>query len=262
MTTDEISHTPPSVSYKTFNSLINELLLNLPPRIDLSYLSDKFSINTGTQLMNAMRFLKLINDGNMPTTRLRLLVSATTGEHRAILLRQVANDAYAFVLRGILDTQNATYNELEDIFLSSYGMDNNVCRKCIKFFVDFCNDASIPFSPLFNQESQKQNTSPRIKNTNKKLDIRSDIYPGMAISPGRYLERELVARNISQVEFARNIGMSISALDETINGKEPITAEKALQLEQALPAFPARFWLYLQSDFQINTALIAKHSMK
>ena len=146
MTTDEISHTPPSVSYKTFNSLINELLLIFPTRIDLSYLSDKFSINTGTQLINAMRFLKLINGGNRPTPRLKLLVSGTTGEHRAILLRQVADDAYAFVLRGTL-AQNSTYNELEDIFLSTYGMDGNVCRKCIKFFLEFSKEAGIPLSP-------------------------------------------------------------------------------------------------------------------
>jgi addiction module HigA family antidote len=262
MTMDEIKTPPPSVSYKTFSSLINELLLYFPARIDLSYLSDKFSINTGTQLMNAMRFLKLINDSNMPTSRLRLLVSGTTEEHRAILLRQVANDAYAFVLRGILDTRNATYAELEEIFQVTYQMKSEVCHKCIKFFVEFSNDAGIPLSPQFSQESQKKNTSPGTKNTDQKLDTKYAMCSFPKIAPGAYLKEELAARDISRAEFAVRMGMSLNEIDEIIKGNRTITAEKALQLEQALPAFPARFWLYLQSDFQLSQALVAKHPVK
>jgi len=62
MTTDEMwKQSPPYVSYKTFDKLINNLKELSPSHLDMSYLSDKFSISTGTQLMYAMRYLKLID---------------------------------------------------------------------------------------------------------------------------------------------------------------------------------------------------------
>ena len=106
-----------------------------------------------------MRFLNLIDGNARPTVRLRVLPSAS-GEHRAALLRQVADEAYAFVFKGILDTQNATYAELEDVFQNTYKMDSVVCRKCIKFFIELCEDAGILLSPQFTQECQKSCTSP------------------------------------------------------------------------------------------------------
>ena len=113
MTMDEgRKHSPPYVSYKTFESFMTRLQQQLPTRIDRSYWGEMFSGSTGTQLMSAMRFLNLVDVNARPTPRLKLLVSTTTGEHRTVLLRQVADDAYAFALKGTLDTQNASYAEL------------------------------------------------------------------------------------------------------------------------------------------------------
>lgn len=84
----------------------------------------------------------------------------------------------------------------------------------------------------------------------------------MAIPPGKYLKEELVARNISQEEIARRLGMPLNTINEIIKGKKTITAETALQLEEVMPALPARFWLYLQSDFELTELSTAKYSMK
>jgi plasmid maintenance system antidote protein VapI len=56
--------------------------------------------------------------------------------------------------------------------------------------------------------------------------------------------------------------MPLNTVDEIVAGKKVITAEAALQLEEVIPTFPARFWLYLQSDFLLSKALLARHSMK
>lgn len=72
---------------------------------------------------------------------------------------------------------------------------------------------------------------------------------------------EIVARNLSQEEFARRTRIPVNTINEIIKGKKSITAKTALKLEQAIPAFPARFWLYLQSDFQLAKTLIIKRSM-
>ena len=153
MPTNEIGkYPPPSVSYKSFNRLMNMLQQNLFSRIDLSYLSDKFSIRTGTNLMSAMRFLNFIDNGNRPTPRLQLLVSDTAKEQHDALLRQVADEAYAFVFNGKLDPQTAAYAELEAVFQNIYRTDDDICHKSISFFIEFCKDAGIPLSPEFSNK--------------------------------------------------------------------------------------------------------------
>jgi hypothetical protein len=102
--------------------------------------------------MSAIRFLNIIDHGNRPTPVLKLL-AISTGEHHAALLRQVAYEAYAFVfIKGKLDPQTATYAELEAVFQNTYQMDDDICHKCIKFFIEFCKDAGIPLSPEFSKK--------------------------------------------------------------------------------------------------------------
>jgi len=166
-------HSPPYVSYKTFGSFISQLQPQVPSRIDRSIWGEMFSGSTGTQLMSAMRFLNLIDGNARPTARLRVLPSAS-GEHRAALLRQVAEESYAFVLKGTLDTQNATYAELEDAFQNSYHMKSDVCRKCIKFFTEISKDAGIPLSPQITKKRKVPRTNSGTKNANKIVGTRTN----------------------------------------------------------------------------------------
>jgi HTH-type transcriptional regulator/antitoxin HigA len=87
-----------------------------------------------------------------------------------------------------------------------------------------------------------------------KTDIHSDI----AIPAGEYLAEEMEARGFSQTELARRMGRPLNALNEIINGKKTITAETALQLEAVMPEIPARFWLNLETDYQLAKAIIKK----
>ena len=54
------------------------------------------------------------------------------------------------------------------------------------------------------------------------------------------------------------MGRPANAINEIINGKKAITAETALQLEDAMPEIPARFWLNLETDHQLIRALIKR----
>jgi hypothetical protein len=154
---------PPEVSYKDFERLLFELQQYLPTRVDMSYLSNKFSESTGEQLMYAMGFLNLIDSNNRPTPCLKSLV-LSAGEYRTALMRQIADDAYAFVLQGRLNIQNATYNELEEVFLNIYRMGRDICRRCINFFIDLSEDAAIPLSRQVTLKRQMAHTSPGIQN--------------------------------------------------------------------------------------------------
>ncbi len=89
---------------------------------------------------------------------------------------------------------------------------------------------------------------------------KTDAYPDIAIPPGEYLSEEIEARGISQKELARRMGRPLNAINEIINGKKAITAETALQLEEVMPEIPARFWLNLETDYQLTKALINKRT--
>ena len=52
----------------------------------------------------------------------------------------------------------------------------------------------------------------------------------------------------------------LNAINEIINGKKAITAETALQFEGVMPEIPARFWLNLETDYQLTKVLINKHT--
>lgn len=85
-----------------------------------------------------------------------------------------------------------------------------------------------------------------------------DVYPDVAIPPGEYLAEEIAARGISQKALARRMGRPANAISEIINGKKAITAETALQLEEVMPEIRARFWLNLETDYQLTRALIKR----
>jgi HTH-type transcriptional regulator/antitoxin HigA len=87
---------------------------------------------------------------------------------------------------------------------------------------------------------------------------KTEAYSDVAIPPGEYLAEEIETRGLSQKELAKRMGRPLNAINEIINGKKAITAETALQLEEVIPEIPARFWLNLETDFQLTKALIVK----
>ena len=90
------------------------------------------------------------------------------------------------------------------------------------------------------------------------MATKTDAYPDLAIPPGEYLSEELEARKLSQKELARLMGRPANTINEIIHGKKAITAETALQLEAVMPEIPARFWLTLETDYQLTKALIKR----
>ncbi len=90
------------------------------------------------------------------------------------------------------------------------------------------------------------------------MATKTDAYPDVAIPPGEYLAEEIAARNITQRELARRMGRPANAINEIINGKKAVIAETALQLEEVMPEIPARFWLNLETDYQLTKALLKR----
>ena len=75
------------------------------------------------------------------------------------------------------------------------------------------------------------------------------------IHPGEILLEEfLVPFGISQTQFAKHLGWTITRLNEVIKGKRGVTPESALAISQALGT-SATVWLNLQRDYDLWHAL-------
>ena len=78
------------------------------------------------------------------------------------------------------------------------------------------------------------------------------------IHPGEFLEEILQEADISQAEFARQIGVSPMRISHVVNGARPVTAELALLFGRAFGQTP-EYWLNLQT---VHDLKIAEQGMK
>lgn len=81
----------------------------------------------------------------------------------------------------------------------------------------------------------------------------NNMMSSMLIHPGEMLKDEIEARNITQKDLAKRMGVSYTVFNEILNGKRPITTEYALLLEAAL-GIDAGIWLRLQADYNMQKA--------
>jgi hypothetical protein len=172
-------HLPPYVSYRTFHNFIERLQQRIPSRIDRSYWGDILSGSTGTQLMAALRFLGLVDANGKPTEQLRPLVMAR-GEPRAKILRELAADAYDFVVTSPLDLESATYAQLGEVFSNTFKMTDDVSRKCVKFFIAMSGDAGMPLSPFITQRTRASTGTKKVSRKASGRTNRNALVPQVA----------------------------------------------------------------------------------
>ena len=177
MTTDPgRKRLPPYISYKTFENFIGRLQGQVPSRIDRSYWGDAFSGSTGTQLMAALRFLNLVDGNGKPTNEVKQ-IAAAKGFDRPQAMKEMTFDAYDFVLKSPLDLQNATYDELQEVFHQNFQLTPDVCRKCIKFFISLASTTGTSISPWVTKRVRSSHST-----------------TGTAVA--KYVQRKIVPRNI------------------------------------------------------------------
>jgi len=84
-----------------------------------------------------------------------------------------------------------------------------------------------------------------------KRKLANDLVPGSAMHPGELLRDELEAREMKQVELAKELGIAKNVMSEIINGKRNLTPELAVRLEDAL-GIKAEFWMKYQVSYEID----------
>lgn len=71
--------------------------------------------------------------------------------------------------------------------------------------------------------------------------------------PGEVIKDELIARGISQKDFAGRIGIPYTMLNDILNERRPLSAATALFVESAL-GLSADLLMGLQSDYTMQRA--------
>jgi addiction module HigA family antidote len=88
-----------------------------------------------------------------------------------------------------------------------------------------------------------------------KTITRDPAWLGPAVHPGEILLHEFLAPlALTQVEAARELGLSVNRLNEIVLGKRGVTADTALRLASRFGTTP-RFWMHLQADWDLHEAL-------
>ena len=95
--------------------------------------------------------------------------------------------------------------------------------------------------------SRGQECQPRQQAPDQKKTLYR-VIPARAVHPGEILHEELQARGIRQKDFAMQIGVRPSHLNELIDGKRNMSEGLAMKLEEHL-GIPSRVWKNLQSGY-------------
>ncbi len=163
---------PPYISYRTFRNFLDDLQQGVPARIDRSYWGERMSGSTGTQLVAALRFLGLIDGDASPTDRLKKL-AILKGNARAEQLRLMTTEAFGF-LSGSVDTQTATYAQLEEAFHHTFQLTGDVSRKCIKFYVAIASDVGFPLSSFITKKVRSPRSGVATKAVTRRKNTRTE----------------------------------------------------------------------------------------
>lgn len=152
--------TPPYVAYKTLKNFLRTLSQAVPSRIDKSVMRS-LSGGAQSQIIQALKYLRLIDVEGKPADKLTQLVKSEGAEYQKVL-REVITAAYPFLASKSLNLESATMHLLEEEFQKLAS--GETVRKCITFFIPAAKDAGIPISPFIEKPAKR----PASNNKNKK----------------------------------------------------------------------------------------------
>jgi hypothetical protein len=151
---NEQDRVPPYISFRTLRTFIEDLRANrIPPKIDRGAVRHRFSGSVGTQLMSALRFLKLTDADGTPKDALRAIVATKTPEQWREKLREVLEAAYGPVVG--LDFASITPEHLAQAFRENYSGQEQVLRKSQTFFLQAVQDAGMELGPRLQRGTRR-----------------------------------------------------------------------------------------------------------
>lgn len=148
--------TPPYLPFRTFKSFIDGFRESgLPGQIDRSVMSRKSGADQAG-LMQAFKFLKLIDAEGKPTQALVDLTKAGADVKR--VYADLIAKHYGFVSDKGLKLSTATDKQLDDIF-GTKGVSGGTIQKAVTFFIQMATEAGLEVSPFLKSAKRKAPSS-------------------------------------------------------------------------------------------------------
>ena len=216
---------PPYTAFQSVKSLIATTKGHavLPGRFDRTVLGN-FSGAVASQLLTGLRFLKLTDDGGIPTPALHRLVAAYDTESWHEELSAVIRQAYAPIFN--LNLEIASPSQFSQHFKATYGGEGETHRKGMTFFLNAALEAKIPVSPYITK-GKKQRSAPIKRRVNKSNGGRTNEPQGgnEAVTS---LEDEIVNQTPHVVHGRRRLPPLIEALVNSLPAEgQPWTLDEA-----------------------------------
>lgn len=83
------------------------------------------------------------------------------------------------------------------------------------------------------------------------MATKSRVWPDSPTHPGELLADELTARDLTSADLATLAGAEAKTVEDVLNGRAPVNVDLAWGLECALEGISARFWMSIQSDYDL-----------
>ncbi|MGA8707892.1 MAG: hypothetical protein WB646_13000 [Steroidobacteraceae bacterium] len=142
---------PPYVAYKTFKTLLRMIAPAIPSRID-KHVMPTFSGATQSQVIQALKYLKLIDEIGVPTEKLSGLVKVLDNKEEFLeYLFNLIDESYPF-LRGF-DHTSGTDGQLNEAFAKVASGDT--ARKCKSFYLAAMKDGGAVLSPYIKEPGRR-----------------------------------------------------------------------------------------------------------
>lgn len=155
---------PPYISFMMFLNHLEWLEKEgIPLRFDRSFWSRKYNGNNGPQLLSALRFLGLLDTGDVPQDSFQGLVNAR-GDDRKKILTKILQERYEHVSFDALP--RATPGMFTE-WMSKYPIEGETKRKTESFLVNALKFVDFPIAPAIKKRARNRpskSTTSRTKN--------------------------------------------------------------------------------------------------
>jgi len=136
---------PPYATFGAFVSFLNKLRdTNVPSRIDPTVFGNA-SGSLAYSIISALKYLKLIDDGGIPSQEFIVLVKAAD-EARGELFAKIVRRGYPSLFEPGIDLTLMTAGQFDEHVRNEFGAAGSTVDKIALFFVGGCKAAGIPLS--------------------------------------------------------------------------------------------------------------------
>lgn len=135
----------PYIAWQTFTGFLRNIQGKVPAQIDASVLKN-LSGTARSQLLSALRFLRLIDSDGIPDEKLNKLADAIITSEWPAVLSKFLTAAYEPIIKGI-DLKTATPKMLTESFKKFGGVEGGTVELSLRFFLVGMKEAGVELSP-------------------------------------------------------------------------------------------------------------------